>query len=115
MELKRRYTSYYSLNDGYIFIFPERWAGKVTLRLDTVNDEIVFCTSDNTGSGRELLRIFCAEDAPSREDRISGGYMLMHTKGESSYLALIPAGSRSGSDGLGITAGELALGFRYRD
>lgn len=113
MKLKERYTSYYSINDGYIFIFPERWAGKVTLRRDIVNDEIVFCNSRNNSS--ELLKIFCAEDSPSREDRISVGYMLMHTKGESSYLALIPPGSRTDSDGLALTAGELALGFRYRD
>ena len=115
MKLRKCYTSYYSLNDGYIFIFPEKWLGRVTLMRDIVNDEIAFCTYSNGSIGRELLKIYCAEDAPSRDDRISSGYMLMHTKGESAYLAYIPSGSHADGDGLSLTAGELALGFRYRD
>ncbi len=112
--LEKQYTSYYSLNDGYIFIFPEKWENKVTVKRDVVNDEMVFCTYNENGTGRELLRIFCAEDQPSREDRISGGYMLMHSKGELSYLAYIPSPD-TGNDGLGITPAEAAIGFRFRD
>ncbi|MCR5600464.1 MAG: hypothetical protein K6G33_06980 [Ruminococcus sp.] len=112
-RLEKRYTSYYSVNNGYIFIFPEKWVGKVSVMRDIVNDEIVFCKYSDEGMGRELLRIFCAEDLPSREDRISGGYMLMHTKGEASYLAFIPADNDP--DGLSITAGDAAIGFRTRD
>jgi hypothetical protein len=114
-ELEQQYTSYYSLNDGYIFVFPERWKDKVTVKRDVVNDEIVFCAYDEEGIGRELLRIFCAEDQPSREDRISGGYMLMHSKGDSSCLACIPANSGTDDDGLGLTPAEAAIGFRFRD
>ncbi|WP_297958594.1 hypothetical protein [uncultured Ruminococcus sp.] len=113
--LEKHYTSYYSVNDGYIFLFPEKWEGKVTVRRDIVNDEIVFCTYGENGMGRELLRIFCAEDQPSREDRLTGGYMLMHTKGESSYLAFVPPDPDNAGDGLSISAGDVAAGFRYRD
>ena len=115
MKLKRRYTSYYSLNDGYIFIFPEKWVGNVTVKRDIVNDEIVFCKYTGGTVGRELLKIFCADDVPSREDRISGGYMLMRTKGDSAYLALIPDNPDTEGDGLSITAGEAAIGFRTID
>ena len=119
-KLEDLYTSYYSVNDGYIFLFPEKWAGKVTVKRDTLNDEIVFCayTVNDKGEvimGRELLRIFRAEDEPSCADRISAGYMLMHTKGESSYLALIPSSLDTEGDGLSITSGDAAVGFRYRD
>ena len=114
-KLERKYTSYYSMNEGYIFIFPEKWRNNVTVRRDVVNDEIVFCAYSNGGIGRELLHIFCAEDQPSREDRISGGYVLMHSKGETCYLALIPSNPDVNDDGLSITAAEAAIGFRYRD
>lgn len=114
-KLEHCYTSYYSLNDGYIFIFPEKWENKVTVKRDIVNDEIVFCTYSDEGIGRELLRIFCAEDPPSREDRITGGYMLMHSKGESSYLACIGSDPDIGNDGLNITPADAAIGFRFRD
>lgn len=114
-KLEHRYTSYYSLNDGYIFLFPEKWENKVTVKRDIVNDEIVFCAYGDEGMGRELLRIFCADDPPSREDRISGGYMLMHTKGGSSYLVFVPSEPDTDNDGLSITAAEAAIGLRFRD
>ena len=119
-RLETCYTSYYSVNDGYIFIFPEKWVGKVTVKRDIVNDEIVFWSytvnsDDEVVMGRDLLHIFCAEDEASREDRISGGYMLMHSKGDSSYLALIPSNPDITDDGLSITSADAAIGFRYRD
>ncbi len=115
MKLEKRYTSYYSLTDGYVFIFPEKWVGNVTVKRDIVNDEIVFCKYKDGNMGRELLKIFCAENIPSREDRISGGYMLMHTKGDSAYLAFIPTQPDTDDDQLSITLGEAAVKFKVRD
>ena len=119
-KLEKRYTSYYSVNDGYIFLFPDRWEGKVTVKRDSVNEEIVFYsyTPGQNGelvSGRELLRIFCVEDEAKCQDRISAGYMLMHTKGDSACLAFIPQTVDMNGDGLSITQSEAAVGFRYRD
>lgn len=108
-RLERKCSSYASVNDGYIFVFPEKWRNNVTVRRDSVNDEIVFCRYSDGETGRELMRIYCAEDSPSREDRISNGYMLMKTKGDSSYLAYIP---KDNGDGYSITAGDAALGFK---
>ena len=111
-NLARKYSSYYSIGEGYVFVFPEKWHDKVTLKRDPINDEMVFCAySDNT-AGRELLRIYYAQDPVSREDRISAGYMLMHTKGDSAYLALIPQ-SGDNKDSLSLTSGDVAIGFNY--
>ncbi|MCM1132057.1 MAG: hypothetical protein NC340_01160 [Ruminococcus flavefaciens] len=108
-----KYTSYYSIGDGYIFIFPEKWHNKVTVKRDAVNDEIVFCEynkgSEGDEIGRELLRIYCAEDEASREDRLYTGYMLLRTKGELSYLAYIP--SSAGDDDLALSPADTAIGF----
>jgi hypothetical protein len=112
-RLERKYTSYYSINDGFVFLFPDAWRGKVTVRRDAVNDELVFCAYSNGEFGRELLRIYCAEDSPSREDRLSGGYMLLHTKGDSAYLAYIP--QSTADDGLSLTAADAAAGFRLTE
>lgn len=111
-DLEHKYTSYFSIGDGYAFVFPEKWQGKVTVKRDAINDEMVFCSYADGKPGRELLRICCAEDTVSREDRISTGYMLLKTKGESSYLAYIPqSGERK--DGLSITSGDAAIGFSF--
>ncbi len=110
-RLEQKYSSYYSVGDGYIFVFPEKWNRNVTIRRDAVNDEIVFCAYSDGQTGRELLRIYCAEDSASREDRISNGYMLMGTKGDSAYLAYIPHNQTNTDDGLSPTAGDVAVGF----
>lgn len=114
--LNRKYSSYYSVNDGYVFLFPEKWHNKVTVRQDSVNDEIVLSVYENNQIGRELLRIYCAEDSASKEDRLSSGYMLMQTKGESAYLVSIPENSAEETDdGMGITASEAAVYFIFRE
>jgi len=113
-SLEKKYSSYYSINDGYIFVFPEKWENRVTIKRDSVNDEIVFCSYEDGKVGRELLRIYFATDPPSIEDRISNGYMLLQTKGDSAYLAYIPI-QNDNSDGLAITEGDVAVGFKCRE
>lgn len=113
-ELVRKYSSYYSVTDGYIFIFPEKWLNRVTVRRDSVNDELVLCAYNNGEIGRELFRIYCAQDSASREDRLSDGYLLLHDKGEATYLGRVPNnGSAEYDDGLDITAGDAAVCFRF--
>ena len=56
--------------------------------------------------------MFYAEDSASREDRISSGYMLMHTAGESAFLAYIPPDSSEHK--LSITAAEAAVYFKFK-
>lgn len=115
-RLEQKYSSYFSINDGYVFIFPERWHNNVTVKRDSINDEIVFCAYNGGAAGRELLRVYCAEDSAAREDRIASGYMLLHTKGESSYLAYVPGSSDSAeNDGLGLSAADAAVYFKFKD
>lgn len=110
-EPELKYTSYYSVGNGYIFIFPEKWRNKVTVKRDAINDEIVFCKYNKGAKdgeiGEELLRICCAEDEASREDRLYTGYMLLRTKGDLSYLAYIPPYD----DDLSVTQADVAIGF----
>ena len=113
-KLKSKYISYYSIGDGYAFIFPEKWRNKVTVRRDAINDEIVFCAYSGGEIGRELMRIYCADDEASAKDRLSTGYMLLRTKGESAYLVYISPNSDN-SDGLSVTAAEAAIGFIYKE
>ena len=111
--LKKKYTSYYSVNEGYIFIFPERWEESVKVERDSINDEIVFRSYVNGTEGGELLRLYGAKDKHSREDRIANGYMLLHTKGDSAYLAYIP--QETDNNGLTPTAGDVAVGFHFKE
>ncbi len=108
-ELK--YISYHSIGDGYTFIFPAKWENNITLKRDAINDEIVICAYENEKIGRELMRIYCAEDTASREDRIASGYILLQTKGDSAYLAYVPEYDET--DALAISEADAAIGFRF--
>ncbi len=106
-----KYNSYQSVGDGYTFIFPAKWKNSVTLKRDTINDEIIVCAYENGEMGRELLRIYCAEDTASREDRLASGYMLIQTKGDSAYLAYVPEYDKT--DKLALSEAETAICFKF--
>lgn len=41
-SLKKKNSSYYNINDAYVFMLPSRWQGLVTVKKDNATDEIVF-------------------------------------------------------------------------
>lgn len=88
------YNSYYNSNDGYLFILPESWQDTVTVRNDMIQDELQFCVYDGVFSEDMpiLLRIYVAYDTMDRDDHLSDGYQLFHTKGTASYLVKAEAG-----------------------
>lgn len=55
----RKHYSYCNLNDGYIFVFPERWVGLVTVKVDESKGEIVFLKNEGSeiDAMPELMRI----------------------------------------------------------
>ena len=114
-RLENKCLSYYNIGDGYIFVFPERWRDKVTVKRDMVSGDIVFCTYSDGQTGRELLRLYCADDTASREDRLLSGYMLLRTRGDTSYLAYIPPYSELYDDDLSAVAGDVAVGFMFSE
>jgi hypothetical protein len=110
-KTRLKYESYYSVGDGYIFLFPAKWHNKVTLKRDAINDELVICAYENSEIGTELMRIYCAEDIASREDRMASDYLLLRTKGDSAYLAQLPQNDKNTS--LSINEAEAAIGFKF--
>ncbi len=112
-ELERKYSGYYSIAEGYMFIFPERWINHVTVKKDVINEELVFTEYKDDGSkGEELLRIYISYDSASENDHISSGYQLIHTNGETSYMAYVPEAKNKE---LALVSGETALCFKFTE
>ena len=112
-ELERKYSGYYSIAEGYMFIFPERWINHVTVKKDVINEELVFTEYKDDGSkGEELLRIYISYDSASENDHISSGYQLIRTNGETSYMAYVPEAK---NNNLSLALGETALCFRFTE
>lgn len=93
--LTRKYSSYYSINDGYAFILPERWTNNVTV---TKTDDVVFMKYSETDKTQyELLRL-CVVSSSEAEAKIKEKkyyrYEKIYTSGDTVYLACIPDGTR---------------------
>ena len=69
--LVRRYYSYYNLSEGYLFLFPERWVGLVTVKPNTETNETVFVKYEGTeiSTMKELMRIKAVSAGTKLEEK----------------------------------------------
>ncbi len=113
-RLMREYASYYSVQENYVFIMPEKWERRVTAVQE--NDEIVFYafdTATNQNDGlpvltEQLLRLAVVTDPIAADAMQSEGYMLLRRQGNQYYLGKrLSAGSR-----LALTESELFFAMK---
>ncbi len=102
--------SYYSASDGYAFLLPELWENRVTVVRDTTEGELQFVAYDGEWHDAMpvLMRIYIAYDDADRNEHLSRGYHLLHTKGTASFLVKEEAGEE-----LSLTIGRLLPCFRF--
>lgn len=87
----KKYSSYYSIADGYCFIFPSRWDGVVTAKKDAATGDIVFYRfqTDIANSSTELMRIAAASDYETSA-LVEKGYTLLKSNNRTSYFVKSP-------------------------
>lgn len=109
--LIRKHTGYYSINDSYAFLLPDRWKNKVTLKRDSVAQELVFYSYGGSlqSSTDELLRLCVTADSVTVSDCLDNGYLLLGAKGGTHYLAK----SAESDNPLVLTTGEIITAFLY--
>lgn len=90
-SIDKKYSSYYSIADGYCFIFPSRWEGVVTAKKDDATGDIVFYRfqTDLTNSVTELMRIAVANDYDT-DSLTENGYTLLKSNNHINYFVKIP-------------------------
>lgn len=93
--LEKKFTGYYSINDGYQLVFPKRWQGIVTVKLDTATNEAVFYKYDGeiTGFMTELMRIAVSPKTKTT-DFVYNGYEVVGSNGQLDYLVKLPTNKR---------------------
>ncbi|MDR0992545.1 MAG: hypothetical protein LBL87_06590 [Ruminococcus sp.] len=80
-DIVKKYTSYYSLTNGYCFLFPNRWDGVVTAAEDGA--ETVFMKYSSEPAERtELMRIAVTDNA---EDKTAAGWKVINRKDDFVY------------------------------
>lgn len=113
--LMRKYSSYYAVQEGYIFRMPQRWERCVTAVPE--NEEIVFYAFDtgktDTDDGpvlqEPLLRLAVVTDPIAADAMQSEGYVLLRQQSSRYYLGRIESGSRT----LSLTESELVTAMQY--
>lgn len=90
--LVRKYSGYYSINDGYAFMLPPNWIDKVTVK--TENDDVIFLKYDESSQNQTVLLRFCVVDSEKAEalkkEKKFAKYVEIFTSGDTVYLACIP-------------------------
>ena len=114
-QLIRARSSYYSGQDGYVFLLPRRWERCVTALPE--NDEIVFYefdTAEQQANGEPilkepLLRLAVVTDPVAADAMQSDGYLLLREQSGRYYLGRLLNGSRT----LTLRPSELMTAMKY--
>lgn len=114
-QLMREHSSYYAVQDGYVFVLPRRWERCVTAVPE--NEEIVFYEFEQgsqTDTGEPLLkepllRLAAVTDSAAADAMQSDGYLLLRQQNGRYYLGRPEAGSRT----LSLTESELLTAMRF--
>ena len=109
--LTRKYSGYYSINDGYAFMLPEKWLGNVTIKIDSLSEEVVFYKYKNSleESTDEIMRISVINNADDI-GKVRAGYRLIHSKGEMKYFVYIP---ENADEEFKPSLSDILCGFKF--
>jgi hypothetical protein len=80
-RLERLYYSYLSINNDYVFFFPEEWAESVTLTINTESGEVAFWEYDSsafTNIYDVQTKLLSIVTVPKGEERPSEEYSLFN-------------------------------------
>ncbi len=113
MEDDRLFTehhSYYNVTDGYAFMLPREWVGRVTIVKDPVLNEMTICPFDGVWDEDMpvLLHFGIVYDEAEVKARLADGYLLLHTKGNARYMMKAET-----EHPLSAPIGDLLLAFRF--
>lgn len=110
-RLIRKYSGYYSINDGYAFMMPSKWYGQVTMKIDALSEEVVFYKYNNSldESTEELMRISVISSVDD-SGKIRDGYRLIRSRGEKEYFVHI---SENTQNELVPKLSEVLCGFKF--
>ncbi|MDR0903205.1 MAG: hypothetical protein LBM59_01060 [Ruminococcus sp.] len=87
--IKKKYSSYYDNDKGFVFLFPARWDGVVTVRVDERTGDVIFCKYTaglSVSDMPELMRI-----TVSQGDSSLTGHRLLKNKDNFYYYVYSPA------------------------
>lgn len=104
-RLKHKCKSWFSITDGYIFIIPEEWYGKITAKAD--ENEVILLEKDNS---REILTLKIISDNENKEAFSDDGFELLRSRGAKKFFIKINENSS-----LVNSAAEIMMKFKFEE
>lgn len=84
--ISRKYTGWYNKAQGWTMMFPGRWEGLITMKMDSASGAAVFCRyNENINSSPELMRIL-AVSAEDSSVYTADGWQLIGQYGDACYM-----------------------------
>lgn len=107
-KLKYDHESYYSITNGYNFMIPQHWLGKITAKTDTVNNEISICSGKDPETADEIftLKIVSEKDKSTMSEE--SGFFLLSTRGDKCFFIKI-----NEKNSLALSPEELLMKFKF--
>jgi hypothetical protein len=106
--IKKKYSSYFDSARGFVFLFPARWDGVVTTRIDELTGDVIFCkytAGADVKDMPELMRISVLEGNSRRT-----GHRILKSKDNFYYYIYSPV---SLDEPLLLTNTEIDNSFRF--
>lgn len=90
--LTKTFTGYYSLQDKLAFVIPYEFYEKITVKPQTIKDEIVFYEyNESIEKTRNVLMYLSVATDKNVADKTRAGYKLLKEVGKSYYMVKLPS------------------------
>lgn len=107
-KLKHKYESYTSITDGYVFLIPTDWYGKVTAKADISKNEISLCSGNEPETAEEIFTVKIVSGKEISTISEETGWMLIRTKGEKHFFLKI-----NETNPLAVSPEEIIMKFKF--
>ena len=100
--------SYYSITDGYIFMIPQEWYGKITAKADISKNETYICSGSNPETAEEIFTVKVVSGKEKSTISEENDWILVRTKGDKHFFLKI-----NEENPLALSAEEIIMKFKF--
>ncbi|MBE6845123.1 MAG: hypothetical protein E7508_05320 [Ruminococcus sp.] len=105
---EHKYESYYSITDGYIFMIPQQWYGKVTAGADISKNEIYLCSGNDPETADNIFTVRVVSGKEKSTISEENDWILIRTRGDKHFFLKI-----NEENPLVLSAEEIIMRFKF--
>lgn len=107
-KTKYKCESYHSITDGYIFMIPQEWYGKITAKADISQNETYICSGSNPETAEVIFTVKVVSGKEKSTISEENGWTLIRTRGDKHFFLKI-----NDENPLALSAEEIIMKFKF--